>query len=156
MMKDVRDSRRSSAHGLRRGSVAAAAQADARSRPEPARSCENPPSGRELTARSADETRLHVEVFGPEDGQTVVLVHGWTENASFWTYVIRELANRGFRVVVPELRGHGRSGAAAERDYALGRFGDDVEAVLGQCVPDGEPGGDRRALARSDGDRRVG
>lgn len=123
------------------GAASAAAQLRHRRRiaSDPARAeLEIPPSGRELTIRSGDDTRLHVEVFGPEDGQTVVLVHGWTENASFWTYTIRDLANRGFRVVVPELRGHGRSGAAAERDYAVGRFGDDVAAVLEQCVPDGD------------------
>ena len=39
----------------------------------------SPPEGRAQTARSADGTALHVEVFGPDDGPTVVLVHGWTE-----------------------------------------------------------------------------
>ena len=52
---------------------------------------------------------LHAEVFGPEDGTTVVLAHGWTEMLDFWTYVIRDLTGKGFRVVAYDLRGHGDS-----------------------------------------------
>jgi pimeloyl-ACP methyl ester carboxylesterase len=96
------------------------------------------PRGRPVRARSADGTRLHAEVFGPDEGQTIVLAHGWTEMLAFWTYVIRDLASRGFRVVAYDLRGHGDSEPAAGGDYAIARFGDDVEAVLETCVREGE------------------
>src|SRR5437763_9540666 len=43
------------------------------------------PQGRAQRVPSADGTGLHVEVFGPEDGETVVLAHGWTEALRFWT-----------------------------------------------------------------------
>jgi pimeloyl-ACP methyl ester carboxylesterase len=94
------------------------------------------PQGRAQHVRSADGTRLHVEVFGPEDGETVVLAHGWTEALRYWTYVIRELQNQGLRVVAYDLRGHGDSDPAAGDDYGIERFGEDVEAVLAGCVPD--------------------
>ncbi len=96
-----------------------------------------PPHGRALSIRSPDGTRLHAEVFGPEDGQTVVLAHGWTETIAYWVYVIRELTERGFRVVAFDLRGHGDSEPAAEADYSLERFGEDLEAVLAAAAPDG-------------------
>ncbi len=76
------------------------------------RELENPPRGHEVTLPSADGTRLHAEVFGPESGQTVVLVHGWTETIAMWIYVIPQLVSRGFRVVgtrAPRSRGE-RSG----------------------------------------------
>jgi pimeloyl-ACP methyl ester carboxylesterase len=96
------------------------------------------PVGRVRAARSSDGTRLHVELFGPEDGeQTVVLAHGWTEQLAFWIYVIRELSPRGLRVAAYDLRGHGRSEPAASGDYSLARFGEDLEAVLEACLPDG-------------------
>jgi pimeloyl-ACP methyl ester carboxylesterase len=66
----------------------------------------------------------------------MVLIHGWTETIRYWTYVIRELESE-FRIVAYDLRGHGDSGPAADDDYSLARFGDDVEAVLSACVPDG-------------------
>jgi pimeloyl-ACP methyl ester carboxylesterase len=99
---------------------------------------DSPPEGRSQTARSADGTTLHVEVFGPEDGPTGVLVHGWTEALQYWVYVIRALSKRGFRVVAYDQRGHGESEPAHGGDYEIDRFGEDLEAVLSACVPDGQ------------------
>ncbi|HEX4280444.1 MAG TPA: alpha/beta hydrolase [Solirubrobacteraceae bacterium] len=99
---------------------------------------DSPPEGRARTARSADGTALHVEVFGPEDGPTVVLAHGWTETLQYWVYVIRALSKRGFRVVAYDQRGHGSSEPAHGGDYVIDRFGEDLEAVLSSCVPDGQ------------------
>jgi pimeloyl-ACP methyl ester carboxylesterase len=98
----------------------------------------DPPSGRPLHVGSADGTTLYAEAFGPEDGPTVVLAHGWTETLSFWTYVTERLSQRGFRVVAYDQRGHGRSQPAAEHDYRMERFGEDLEAVLAKCLADGE------------------
>jgi pimeloyl-ACP methyl ester carboxylesterase len=78
-----------------------------------------------------------VEVFGPEDGEMVVLAHGWTEALRFWTYVIRGLEEKGLRVVAYDLRGHGDSEPANNGDYDIPRFGQDLEAVLVACVPEG-------------------
>jgi pimeloyl-ACP methyl ester carboxylesterase len=100
----------------------------------------DPPSGRPLGVRSADGTMLHAEVFGPDDGTTVVLAHGWTEMLDYWTYVIRDLTAAGFRAVAYDLRGHGDSEPAADGDYAIERFGEDLEAVLRVCVPEGRRG----------------
>ncbi len=97
-----------------------------------------PPEGRPETVRSADGTALHVEVFGPETGATVVLAHGWTEALQYWIYIIRALSERRVRVVAYDHRGHGRSESASGGDYALERFGEDLEAVLTACVPEGE------------------
>lgn len=99
---------------------------------------ESPPRGRPLEAVSADGTRLHAEVFGPEDGPAVVLAHGWTEALQYWVYVIRELTEAGVRVIAFDLRGHGESGEAAGGDYSLERFGEDMEAVLDASLREGE------------------
>jgi pimeloyl-ACP methyl ester carboxylesterase len=99
---------------------------------------ESPPSGRPLKVISADGTALHAEVFGPERGSTIVLAHGWTETLSYWIYVIRELSQKGFRVVAYDLRGHGQSDPPESGDYSLERFGEDVEAVLAASVPERE------------------
>src|SRR5579864_8536099 len=54
-----------------------------------------PPRGRPLEVRSSDGTLLHAELFGPEQGLTVVLAHGWTESLQYWIYQIHELTERG-------------------------------------------------------------
>jgi pimeloyl-ACP methyl ester carboxylesterase len=97
-----------------------------------------PTEGHPRDVRSADGTTLHVEEFGPEAGTAVVLVHGWTEALQYWVYVIRALSERGFRVVAYDQRGHGQSEPASGGDYALERFGQDLEAVLTACLPDGQ------------------
>jgi pimeloyl-ACP methyl ester carboxylesterase len=97
----------------------------------------SPLGGRVLTVTSADGTRLHAETFGPTGAQTLVLAHGWTEQLSFWGPVIRILSAQGLHLVAYDLRGHGRSGPAAEHDYALERFGEDVEAVLATTLGEG-------------------
>jgi pimeloyl-ACP methyl ester carboxylesterase len=98
----------------------------------------DPPKGRPLSIRSADGTMLHAEQFGPEKAVTVVLAHGWTENLGYWTYQIRTLSQLGLRIVAYDLRGHGDSEAAANGDYSIARFGEDLEAVLAVSVPEGQ------------------
>ena len=95
-----------------------------------------PPHGEPLSITSADGTRLHAEAFGPADGMPIVLAHGWTESLQFWIYEIRSLSERGFRVTAYDLRGHGDSEQAAGGDYSVERFGDDLEAVLAEVVPE--------------------
>jgi pimeloyl-ACP methyl ester carboxylesterase len=96
-----------------------------------------PPQGRPLSITSADGTVLHAEAFGPADGMPIVLAHGWTESFQYWIYQIRALSERGFHVVAYDLRGHGESQPAAGDDYSVDRFGEDLEAVLAEVVPDG-------------------
>jgi pimeloyl-ACP methyl ester carboxylesterase len=121
------------------GAVAAAAILERRhlrglQQDEDYRRLSAPLGGRTQPVGSADGTTLNAVVFGPEDADTVVLAHGWTERLELWGPVIGELTARGLRVVAYDLRGHGLSGAAAGGDYALDRFGEDLEAVLRATV----------------------
>jgi pimeloyl-ACP methyl ester carboxylesterase len=89
-----------------------------------------PLGGRPLRITSADGSELYAEAFGPDDADTVVLAHGWTEQLTYWGPVIKRLRAHGLRVVAYDLRGHGRSRPAADGDYSLERFGEDLDAVL--------------------------
>ena len=53
--------------------------------------------------------RLHVVTAGPEDGPLVVLLHGFPEFWYSWRHQIPALAEAGFRVVAPDMRGYNRS-----------------------------------------------
>jgi pimeloyl-ACP methyl ester carboxylesterase len=44
---------------------------------------------------------------GPPDGQAVILLHGWPYDIHSFVEVAPLLAERGYRVIVPHLRGHG-------------------------------------------------
>ena len=56
--------------------------------------------------------RFDVTCMGPTAGKTVLLLHGFPDSKSAWDQVQRELATE-YRVLAPDLRGYGRSGAAA-------------------------------------------
>ncbi|GGZ00492.1 alpha/beta fold hydrolase [Streptomyces nitrosporeus] len=84
---------------------------------------------RELTAVSADGSRIHVELHGPDDAPAVVLAHGWTCNTHFWAAQVRALA-ADHRVVVYDQRGHGRTPEPVNGVYSTKALADDLEAVL--------------------------
>jgi pimeloyl-ACP methyl ester carboxylesterase len=87
---------------------------------------------------SADGRMLHAERLGAADAPaTLVLAHGWTEAIPLWGPVIRRLASERLTIVAYDLRGHGQSATARGDDYALERFGEDLEAVL--AALGGEP-----------------
>lgn len=75
------------------------------------------------------EREYFVREAGPEDGDPLVLIHGWSLDAEM-TYhrIVPELATR-YRVVLPDLRNHGKS------DWVRGRYdvtdlADEVAGVL--------------------------
>jgi len=45
--------------------------------------------------------------LGPENGMPVILLHGWPYDINAFIEVAPVLAARGYRVIVPHLRGHG-------------------------------------------------
>jgi pimeloyl-ACP methyl ester carboxylesterase len=76
----------------------------------------------------AQGVRTHVALAGPDDGPPVLLVHGWPQNWWVWRNVIPSLADR-FRVIAPDLRGHGWSDAP-EHGYEKEQLASDMLAVL--------------------------
>lgn len=46
--------------------------------------------------------RMHVAVAGPEDGEPVLLLHGWPQHWWLWHNVIPPLAEK-YRVYAPDL-----------------------------------------------------
>jgi pimeloyl-ACP methyl ester carboxylesterase len=95
------------------------------------------PPGRPAIVRGADGTRLHTEVFGPQDGYPIVLAHGITCAISVWHEQINELA-RDYRVIAFDHRGHGRSGVPPRGHYSLNHLASDLDAVLEATLGPGE------------------
>ncbi|MFE9886364.1 alpha/beta fold hydrolase [Streptomyces scopuliridis] len=97
-----------------------------------------PHKERELTAVSADGTRIHVEVHGDDGRPAVVLAHGWTCSIRFWAAQLADLA-ADHRVIVYDQRGHGRTAAPASHSgYSTDALADDLEAVLATTLEPGE------------------
>jgi pimeloyl-ACP methyl ester carboxylesterase len=52
----------------------------------------------------------------------------------------RALRRAGYRVVVWDQRGHGRSGKGATAGYHIDQLGEDLYAVIQAAAPDGDLG----------------
>ncbi|NVN90214.1 MAG: alpha/beta fold hydrolase [Desulfuromonadales bacterium] len=61
-------------------------------------------------------------------GQPLVLVHGWCMSSAVWRFQLESLGDR-FRVIAPDLRGHGQSEAAGEGHDFPG-FAADLQALF--------------------------
>jgi pimeloyl-ACP methyl ester carboxylesterase len=65
------------------------------------------------------------------EGRPVVLLHGFPDSGRLWRNQVPALASAGFQVVVPDLRGYGRSDKpAAVEAYSLPLLAGDVMAIL--------------------------
>lgn len=77
----------------------------------------------------SDGSGLHVEFFGPADGDPIVLTHGWGLDGDEWYYA-REVLARHYRLIVWDLPGLGGSSRPADRDWSLEKLARDLDAVI--------------------------
>jgi pimeloyl-ACP methyl ester carboxylesterase len=72
--------------------------------------------------------RLQTHVWNPMGDRRALLLHGLGSDGATWWRLASELAEDGYLVVAPDLRGHGRSPAAV--DHRIGTLAADA-ALLG-------------------------
>ena len=84
-----------------------------------------------LESRYADlgDVRLHYVEAG--EGPLVVLLHGFPQSHHMWRFQIPALAEAGFRVVAPDMRGYNLSGKPEGIEhYRVGVLARDVERLI--------------------------
>jgi pimeloyl-ACP methyl ester carboxylesterase len=77
----------------------------------------------------SDGTRMRVLARGA--GRPILLVHGIMLSADIWSRQLRDLGDTGYRVVAPDLRGHGES-TVGSGGLALDRVVDDLAELIGR------------------------
>ena len=83
-------------------------------------------------------SRVEVNGVGIEyqvtgQGRPVVLLHGFPDSGRLWRHQVPALAGAGFQVIVPDLRGYGRSGQPeAVEAYSMSLLAGDVMAILAE------------------------
>jgi non-heme chloroperoxidase len=81
------------------------------------------------TIAANDGTPLYYKDWGPKNGPVVVFSHGWPLDSDSWESQMLFLAERGYRVVAHDRRGHGRSGQSWEGNN-MDQYADDLSAVI--------------------------
>ena len=78
-----------------------------------------------------DGVGIEYEVHGA--GRPVVLLHGFPDTGRLWRHQVPPLAEAGFQVIVPDLRGYGRSDKPEAVDaYSVPLLAGDVMAILAE------------------------
>ena len=76
-----------------------------------------------------DGVGIEYEVTG--EGRPVVLLHGFPDSGRLWRHQVPALAEAGFKVIVPDLRGYGSSDKPGEVEaYSMHLLVADVLAVM--------------------------
>lgn len=80
--------------------------------------------------------RLALHETGPAEAPPLVLLHGWAQSAAAWRPVTAGSLARRYRIIAPDLRGHGASEVPDDGYQDSWRWAADVAAVLARA---GEP-----------------
>jgi microcystin synthetase protein McyG len=84
-----------------------------------------------------NELQLCLCSWGPDQGPLILGLHGVLEQGAAWHEVAQPLAALGYRVVVPDQRGHGRSDhAPAGNGYQLLDYLADADAIARHLSPE--------------------
>jgi non-heme chloroperoxidase len=83
----------------------------------------------EVVRFAGSDLDLAADVAGPPGGQPVVFLHGGGQTRASWKRAVGVVAQRGYRGISIDLRGHGESDWASDGDYRLDRMADDLAAV---------------------------
>lgn len=85
-----------------------------------------------VTFRFIETNGIRMRIAEAGDGdELVLLAHGWPESWYSWRHQIPALANAGYRVVAPDMRGYGKTDAPeAVEDYDIKTLADDMAGVL--------------------------
>ena len=84
-------------------------------------------SGSYVTTREG--VQLYFKDWGPKDGAVVTFSHGWPLSSDSWESQMQFLAERGYRVVAHDRRGHGRSSQPFDGND-MNHYADDLAQVI--------------------------
>ncbi len=65
-----------------------------------------------------------------DEGKLVLMLHGFPDTADTWRVFMVRLAEEGFRVVAPYMRGYHPTAIPQDGDYSVAALGNDVLALL--------------------------
>ncbi|MFI5956547.1 alpha/beta fold hydrolase [Cryptosporangium sp. NPDC051539] len=84
-----------------------------------------------MTRYTADGLTFDVTIGGPADGEPIVLLHGFPQNAGEWDRVVEPLHEAGYRTFAPDQRGYSPGARPREiADYRTDHLVADAVALL--------------------------
>jgi non-heme chloroperoxidase len=81
------------------------------------------------TITTEDGVEIFYKDWGPRDAQPLVFHHGWPLSADDWDNQLIYFANKGYRVVAHDRRGHGRSSQVSD-GHDMDHYAADTSAMV--------------------------
>jgi len=70
------------------------------------------------------------------NGKTIVLLHGKNFNGAYWERTAKDLSNKGFRVIIPDQIGFGKSSKPQNYQFSFSQLADNTRAILDELKID--------------------
>lgn len=81
------------------------------------------------TVTTQDGVQIYYKDWGPKNGQVVMFSHGWPLSSDSWESQMQFLAEKGYRVIAHDRRGHGRSSQPWDGND-MDHYADDLADVI--------------------------
>ncbi|OCA76107.1 alpha/beta hydrolase [Chryseobacterium artocarpi] len=64
------------------------------------------------------------------NGKTIMLLHGKNFNGAYWERTAKDLASKGFRVIIPDQIGFGKSSKPHQYQFSFSQLAENTKAIL--------------------------
>ena len=81
-----------------------------------------------MKIKTTDNIGLHYSTFGEKNNTPVVLIHGLGADRYMWKPQIHSLPGEGFFLIVPDMRGHGKTSKV--NNFKIGDCARDISELL--------------------------
>ena len=81
------------------------------------------------TFTTRDGVEIYYKDWGPKQGEVVTFSHGWPLNSDSWESQMHFLADKGYRVIAHDRRGHGRSSQPCDGND-MDNYADDLADLI--------------------------
>ncbi len=82
-----------------------------------------------ICCNGTSRCEIYYKDWGPKDGEVVTFSHGWPLNSDSWESQMQFLAEKGYRVIAHDRRGHGRS-SQPWKGNDMDHYADDLAALI--------------------------
>lgn len=66
------------------------------------------------------------------NGKTIMLLHGKNFNGAYWEKTVKDLSAKGFRVIIPDQIGFGKSSKPQSYQFSFSQLAENTKAILDQ------------------------
>jgi pimeloyl-ACP methyl ester carboxylesterase len=85
----------------------------------------------DLTSQDNHLKMAYMDVYPQKsNGKTIMLLHGKNFNGAYWEKTAKDLADKGFRVIIPDQIGFGKSSKPHNYQFSFSQLAENTKAIL--------------------------